>query len=78
MIQESNDRVVKLSIRMEVASLEWEVVIFPGGDYQVFGPMFGNTQFAELTRGKLGYGFSLPGIETALKKLIRCQLNKKK
>jgi hypothetical protein len=71
------DRVLSLSIDLVIDCLQWRVVILPDGNYRVFGPMWPDISPAELTRGKLGYGFALPGIEKAVAIIIKAALNNK-
>jgi hypothetical protein len=61
---------------MEVDAKEWLVIVYPDGNYYVLGPVLGGSGFGEFARGRLGYGFALPGIERAVSQIIREQLKK--
>lgn len=67
-----------LSIELLIDCLQWRVVILPDGNYRVFGPLWPEQEPVELTRGRLGYGFALPGIEKAVAIIIKAALNNKK
>jgi hypothetical protein len=66
-----------MSIVVLIDCLEWQVVIVPDGNYRIFGPIWPDIKPEELTRGKLGYGFALPGIEKAVEVIIKAALNNK-
>ena len=78
MTQENRDRVLTLSIELIIDCLQWRVVILPDGNYRVFGPIWQGMEPVELTRGRLGYGFALPGMEKAVAMIIKAALNNKK
>jgi hypothetical protein len=77
MSSQNNDRVISMSILLLIDCLEWQVVIVPDGNYRIFGPIWPEREPPELTRGKLGYGFALPGIERAVAVIIKAALNNK-
>jgi hypothetical protein len=77
MTQVNRDQVLSLSIELLIDCLQWRVVIMPDGNYRVFGPIWQGMDPVELTRGKLGYGFALPGIEKAVAIIIKAALNRK-
>jgi hypothetical protein len=74
---QNRDHVVSLTLRVVVSSCDFSVVILPDGQYKIYGPLWGGVEPAELTRGKLGYGFALPGIERACAEIIKAALNNK-
>lgn len=59
--------------------LTWQVIILPDGRYSVMGPIWPQWEGEpeELTNGRLGYGFALPGIERAVAEIIKAAVNKK-
>jgi len=77
MTRATKDRVLLLSSELVIDCLQWRVVILPDGNYRVFGPLWPGREPAELTAGRLGYGFALPGIEKAVATIIKAALNKK-
>jgi hypothetical protein len=77
MTHQNNDRVLTLSIELIIDCLQWRIVILPDGNYRVFGPLWAGHEPVELTRGKLGYGFALPGIEKAVAIIVKAALSNK-
>jgi hypothetical protein len=75
MTRQNRDRVLTLSIELVIDCLQWRVVILPDGNYRVFGPVWPGRDPAELTKGRLGYGFALPGIEKAVAVIVKAALN---
>lgn len=71
------DYLKKVIIELDIDNISFEAHIYPTGEYVFFGPIWRAGGVPELARGKLSYGFAMPGLLKSITDLIRFKLKEK-
>lgn len=72
------DAVDELIIKFRVDSVPFEASILSDGRYVIYGPMWGGEERRPvLQRGRLGFGFALPGLQRSLTEIVKGNLKSK-
>lgn len=62
--------IVLVTLLMTVEGRCWKITIDPEGSYQVYGPIENSGHERLMTKGRLGFGLSLPGLERKMIEII--------
>lgn len=69
------DSIDEMIIKFRVDNVAFEAVLLPDGRYKIFGPLWHEYAVrVELSSGKLGFGFALPGLQRSLTELVKLKL----
>lgn len=68
------DKVDALIILFRVDNLRFEADIKPDGRYVIYGPIWPGAEKPIMAKGKLGFGFALPGLQRSLTEMVKLSL----